>query len=374
MARPVALALLRRAQHVLFAALVAVGAVRSVAEGRHPVWCVVGAVLLAAWYGLGVVLARRSGDRTVAALWLVALTVGWVALSLLSADFVWVVFPLFLLFLQLLPLRVALVCVAGLTAVTVAAFAWHRGRVDVAAVLGPVIGAAVAVVITVVYRDLREQSLELAAARDRLAATERRAGVLAERERLAREIHDTVGQSLSGIIMLLRSGRPGAVETAVTAAKGALEDTRRLVRALTPAELDGASLPKALEGLVAEARDYGLAATLVVDGEPPRLPTPAAVALLRAAQSAVANVRQHAGASRVAVTLTVQPDAVSVDVADDGKGFDPADPSPAPTSGTGLGLAAMRDRLAEVGGRLIVESRPGAGTAVNATVPRQEEP
>lgn len=368
-----ALALLRRAQHVLFGALVVVGAARAVIDDRHALLCVVGALLLSGWYGLGVILARRSGERWVAALWLAVLTAGWIGLALLSVDFVWLVFPLFLLCLQLLPMRVALVCVVALTVGSAAIFTWNRGHLEVAALLGPLIGAAVSVVITVVYRDLLNQSLQLSAAQDRLAVTERHAGVLAERERLAREIHDTVGQSLSGIIMLLRSGRPGAVHTAVTAAKAALEDTRRLVRALTPAELDDASLPKALERLVTEARAYGLDATLVVDGEPPRLSTPAAVALLRAAQGAVANVRQHAGASRVTVTLTVQPGTVSVDVADDGKGFDPADPSPAPTSGTGLGLAATRDRLAEVGGRLIVESHPGAGTAVNATVPAEEQ-
>ncbi|MEV0644270.1 sensor histidine kinase [Phytomonospora sp. NPDC050363] len=385
-ARPVAFALLRRAQHVLFAALLLVGAVRSVAEGRPALPVLLGAAAVAAWYVAGAAVSRRSSDRRLAAWWLLGLAAGWAGLSLLSADFVWVVFPLFLLCLQMLPMRYALWCVVALTAAAILLVAVGRGGFGVAAALGPVIGAAVAVVITVVYRDLRRQNetrdrllAELTAARDRLAVSERRAGTLAERERLAREIHDTVAQSLASIVLVLRSARDAyrdapeparrQVDAALTAAGDALEDTRRLVRALAPAELDGGSLPDALRRLVAETSALGLDASLVVDGEPGLLPTPVAVALLRTVQGAVANVRAHADATRVAVTLTFQPTAVAVDVVDDGKGFDAARPSPDPATGTGMGLGAMRDRLAEVGGRLHVESEPGAGTAVNATVP-----
>lgn len=371
---------------MLFAALLLVGVVRTISHGGNAVAAIAGAAALAAWYLGGVVVSRRSSDRRLAAWWLLGLALGWTALSVLSADFVWVAFPLFLLCLQMLPLPVALWSVAGLTAVTVTTTSVHRGAFDVPAALGPTIGAAVAVVITVVYRDLRRQKetgdrllAELTAARDRLAVTERRAGTLAERERLAREIHDTVAQSLASIILVLRSARDAYVEApeparrqvdaALTSARDALEDTRRLVRALAPAELDGGSLPDALRRLVAETEALGLDATLVVDGEPGLLPTPLAVALLRTTQGALANVRAHSGATRVAVTLTFQPSAVAVDVVDDGKGFDPARPSPDPATGTGMGLAAMRDRLAEVGGKLLVESEPGVGTAVNATVP-----
>jgi signal transduction histidine kinase len=93
------------------------------------------------------------------------------------------------------------------------------------------------------------------------------------------------------------------------------------------------------------------------------------VALLRVAQGAVANVTTHAAAARVGVTLTFQPDAVSLDIVDDGRGFDPDDTTPSPTAGTGFGLRAMRSRLAEVGGTLVVESNPGNGTAISATIP-----
>ncbi|MGH8882554.1 MAG: sensor histidine kinase, partial [Stackebrandtia sp.] len=87
---------------------------------------------------------------------------------------------------------------------------------------------------------------------------------------------------------------------------------------------------------------------------------------LRTGQEALSNVR-HADAGRVEVTLTFLPDSVSLDIVDDGHGFDPLEPRTA--DGTGLGLNSMRRRLAEVGGRLVVESSPGEGTAIGASIP-----
>lgn len=385
--RPVALVLLRRAEHALFAALLVIGAVRAVLTGHHAVVAVGGAAAVAAWYLLGIVLARRRAPRAAALGWLLVLTAGCAALVVGSVDFVWLAFPLFLLYTQLLPLRAALPSVAVLTVGVIAALGVDRGVIDAAAVIGPIVGAAVAVVITVVYRDLRREAEararlvdELTAAQERLAATQRRAGTLAERERVARDIHDTVTQSLSSIVLVLRSAREGyadappaaraQLQTALDAARAALEDTRRLIRALTPAELVGRSLPEALRRLVAHRADLDV--QLVVDGDPYPLPTPVAVALLRAAQEGIANVSAHAGAGRVGLTLTFQPHAVSVDVVDDGKGFDPQRPG-GPTTGTGMGLDVMRSRLAEVGGTLVVESAPGLGTALGATVSMPEE-
>ena len=92
------------------------------------------------------------------------------------------------------------------------------------------------------------------------------------------------------------------------------------------------------------------------------------VALLRLSQGALANVRQHADASRVTVTLTYQDDAVVLDVVDDGRGFDPAAPR-VRNNGSGFGLRAMRERLSDLGGTLTIEASPGEGTAVGASVP-----
>ncbi|WP_238006107.1 sensor histidine kinase [Dactylosporangium sp. AC04546] len=384
--RPVALVLLRRSEHVLFVGLLMLGVAGAWRTGSRHWVLAAGAVGVASWYLVGMLLARRSRARWQAAGWLVVLTAGCAALAVGSVSFVWLAFPLFLLYTQLLPLAASVPAVALATVGTIAAIALDRGRLDAPAVVGPLVGAAIAVVITVVYRDLAEQVRqraelidELTAARDQLAAAERRAGVLAERERLAREIHDTITQSLTGIVLVLRTARdtdPAQVpalhaqlDTAITAARAALTDTRRLVRALTPAELASRSLPEALGRIVAD--QPGAGTRLHVEGEPVGLPTPVAVTLLRGAQEALANVRAHARARRVEVTLTFLPEAISLDVVDDGIGFDPALPV-GPSTGTGLGLAGLRARAAEVGGSIEVDSAPGRGTALNLTVPRGE--
>ncbi|WP_207123277.1 sensor histidine kinase [Actinocatenispora comari] len=427
--RPVALLLLRRSEHVLFVGLLALGAAGAAGHRGWPV-LLAGAILVAGWYAVGAVLARRRRTRGLAIGWLAVLVAGCAALAVGSASFVWLAFPLFLLGTQLLPLAASVPVVAALTAGTVVVIATDRGRWDAAAVVGPLVGALVAVMITVVYRDLAEQVRqraelidELTAAQDRLAASQRQAGVLAERERLAREIHDTVTQNLTSIVLVLRTARQSAtatgtgsavdhrdaagrsvtaatdrdaadatpaadrargrpapatdrqrdsslveqLDTAIGAARGALADTRRLVRDLTPAELAGASLPDALRRIVAE--QPGDRTHLHVEGDPGPLPTPVAVTLLRTGQEALANARAHAAADRIELTLTYLPDTVSLDVVDDGGGFDPARPLGA-TSGTGLGLAGMRARAEQVGGTLSVDTAPGRGTAVNLTVPR----
>lgn len=157
--------------------------------------------------------------------------------------------------------------------------------------------------------------------------------------------------------------------TALEAARSTLDDTRRMVRALAPAELVDRPLDKALQRILDTSSQLGLRTSFVVDGEPVPLPTSAAVALLRLGQGAVANVTTHAAATRVGVTLTFQPDSVSLDIVDDGRGFDPGESTPSATAGTGFGLRAMRSRLAEVGGTLVVESGPGTGTAISAAIP-----
>jgi signal transduction histidine kinase len=383
----VALVLLRRAEHVLFSGLLVLGTVRA-ATGDHAAVAVLVAVTVGAWYGLGVRWRRRAERRRwYAPLWLLVLTAGWVALIVISADYVWLAFALYLLALQALPAALTLVGVGLIAAAAIAAFVAHRGMVDVAAVLGPLIGAAVAVVMTRVYRGLREEAevrtrllQELTAAQDQLAAAERHAGGVAERERLAREIHDTVAQSLSSIILLLHAvarswqqAPPTSRErigTAITTAQTALEDTRRLVRALTPAQLAGQPLAEALRRLCDNTRALGLDARLTIDGQEYALPTPVEVTLLRVGQEALANVRTHAQAGHVTVTLTYLPDSVNLDVVDDGRGFDPEQaPVASPTAGTGLGLTAMRTRLNEVGGALAIESMPGHGTALSASIP-----
>lgn len=106
-----------------------------------------------------------------------------------------------------------------------------------------------------------------------------------------------------------------------------------------------------------------------MSGTPRVLPTPYEVALLRIAQSALANVVRHAGAGRAEITLTFMDTSVTLDVVDDGRGFDPSAASPAASDGGGFGLPAMRARAGTLGGLFTVESAPGQGTAVAVTLP-----
>ncbi|MFI0711470.1 sensor histidine kinase [Streptomyces inhibens] len=387
------LRVLRSCLHLMVAALLALAAVRAVVDHAPDAPAVIAtAVVLFALYAVGPALPRLRSSTSAAALWLAAVALVWLVLLALTPDGVWVAFPLFFVQLHLLPLRGALAAVAATTVVAVAGFGWHNHThaLTVGAVIGPVLGAAVAIAVVLGYQALYRESEqrrrlieELTAARGELAVAEHAAGVLAERERLAREIHDTLAQGLSSIQLLLRAAeraipeRPeaalGHVRQARTAAVDNLAEARRFVRALSPPDLEAGSLPAALERLCATtARTSSLAVHCQVSGAPTALPTPHEVALLRIAQSALANTVRHAAADRVELTLSYMDTEVALDVVDDGAGFVPAEvpaPGSAAVTGTGFGLAAMRARARALQGTLVVESAPGEGTAVAVTLP-----
>ncbi|WP_447008505.1 sensor histidine kinase [Saccharothrix isguenensis] len=194
----------------------------------------------------------------------------------------------------------------------------------------------------------------------------REAGVLDERQRLAREIHDTLAQGFTGIITQLQADEspPRHVETALRLARENLAEARRSVHALSPPALVGANLPDALAEVVTGWTDQtGVAASVHTTGAARALHPEVEVTLLRAAQEALANVAKHAAASRVGLTLSYMEDVVTLDVRDDGSGFDPA------VHTDGFGLIGMRQRVSRLAGALVVESEPGGGTAVSASVP-----
>ncbi|GGX26275.1 sensor histidine kinase [Streptomyces noursei] len=385
------LRVLRLCLHLMVAALLALAAVRAVADGRPTAPAVLAtAVVLLTLYVLGPVLPRVRSSSRAAGLWLAAVVAVWMVLLALTPDGVWLAFPLFFVQLHLLPLRWAVPAVAASTALAIAGFAWHTHSLSVGTVIGPVLGAAVAVAVVLGYQALYRESEqrrrlieELTEARSELAVAERAAGVLAERERLAREIHDTLAQGLSSIQLLLRAAeravpeRPetalGHIRQARTAAVDNLAEARRFVRALSPPDLEAGSLPAALERLcAATARTSGLVVHCQVSGVPAPLPTPHEVALLRIAQSALANTVQHAAAGRVELTLSYMDTEVALDVVDDGAGFLPAEvppPGSAAAGDSGFGLAAMRARARALQGTLAVESAPGEGTALAVTLP-----
>jgi len=213
---------------------------------------------------------------------------------------------------------------------------------------------------------------ELQETREQLAAVAAERGALAERERLSRDIHDTVAQGFTSIVMLLEAAEPmiGADDAAVRrhlelarqAARENLAETRSLVAALTPAGLADSTLVDAVRRIADRcAEEAKLTATLAVTGSPRRLASGSEVVLLRAAQESLANVRKHAGASRVELTLAYAREDTVLRVQDDGCGFEPA-------RAAGFGLNGMRARVEEAGGDLCVSSSPG-GTTVEVRVP-----
>lgn len=423
---------LRVALHVMFAFLLGFGLVRYLWTGTRvpdaaPAACAIAATaLLAAVYLAGTVWenrhARRAGrgetvpgsepgagpgagpegapsgvPRRWAGSWLAAVTLLWLCLVAISPDFVWVVFPLMFLFLHLYPHRTGLAAVVLLWAVSaLVPLAHGGGDYSAGAAVGPLLGAVLAVVISSTYRSLAAdaehhartaEALRLAQAE--LAERERRAGRAEERERLAREIHDTVAQGLSSILLVARAARAGLAagntrqvqRQLAVIEEGAgenLAQARRFVRDLA-AVSEGPGLPEALTVLCRRteaqeaARGQRLECSLRLEGrEATQLPEPVQTALLRGAQASLANVTAHAGAARAVLTLTVSAEEALLDVYDDGVGFDPAtleDPRAAGGSDSGYGLPGLRRRLQTLGGSLTVDSAPEEGTVIGMRLP-----
>jgi signal transduction histidine kinase len=261
-------------------------------------------------------------------------------------------------------------------------------------------------------RKLAATLAENAGLHQQLLTQAREAGVLDERQRMAREIHDTLAQGLTGIITQLQAaeqagpgnvnGREPAewhrhVKAAITLARESLGEARRSVHALRPEPLETARLGDALADVASRwSALHGIKVQVTTTGTARPLQPGAEFALLRTAQEALANVAKHAGASRVGLTLSYMDHDVALDVRDDGRGFDPVQlqdsaadrgdaashiagqnagdtPGRATAAGLtdsgGFGLIAMRQRIEGLNGTLQVESEPGAGTAVSACVP-----
>nr|WP_208407216.1 sensor histidine kinase [Amycolatopsis granulosa] len=374
--------------HLLVVGLLALAAGRAIADHRPQAGLIAAtAVACAVLSAAGPVLPRVRGSRRAAAVWLAAVGAFWLVLLALSADAVWVAFPLYFLQLHLLSRRAGLAAVAVTAVVAVAGYATHQGSFSAAMALGPALGAAVAVAVVWGYQALYRESEqrrrlieELTATRADLAGAQHAAGVLAERERLAREIHDTLAQGLSSIQLLLLAAARALprkpenaaryVDQARQAAVDNLAEARRFVAALAPPALEGTTLAGALERLcTTTSTRHRLTARFHLTGEPVPLATAHEVALLRVAQSALANAVRHAEAATAEVTLSYLGDHVAVDIVDDGRGFDPDQlPATDPEAG-GFGLAAMRARVHALGGILTVESAPGHGTALAAQLP-----
>lgn len=430
----VILRVLRVSLHSGFAVLLLVAVVRLFGTGlQGSGWLALGlALILAAVYVLGTVLEKRHSTvpsqfdpRPYSHLWLASVCLLWLLLIWASADFAWLAFPLFFLQLQVLPLRLALPAIALSTVLVIVALWFHNSGADGGAlqlpmVLGPAFGAAFAVVTGLAYRALyleaekqRLAAEELRRTRAELARSQHDAGTLAERARLAREIHDTLAQGFSSIVLMGRSAEEflddGDTDTArdrlrtvQETASANLAEARNFVRGLQPPALaedteeksgkapveTSARIPpedplvNSLRRLCgkteteAAARGTRLRCRFDLEGAPVELPNPYRTTLLRAAQASLANVWVHAGAGTAVVTLSFLGSEVAMDVYDDGSGFDPSavtDPAGRP-DGSGYGLRSLQDRVAALHGSLDIESAPGEGTVVAIRLPLADSP
>jgi len=380
---------LRTGLHVLFFALTGLVIARAVFDpSESSAFAIVLALIVGGTYASGLLLTRLPrGRRMTSLIWLALLSVEWLGLLWVSADAAYLVFPLFFLFLHLLGRWAGSVAILAATIVAVCALGIHGGW-SVGGVVGPFVGAGVALLIGLGYQALAREAQqrealvsELLATRGQLAAQEHESGVLAERARLAREIHDTLAQGLSSIQMLLHAAeradaaRPGIehIRLARETAAANLVEARRFIRELTPPQLDDQTLGGALRRLArTQWATQGLDVQVRVS-DTIVLPMHLQTALLRITQGAIANVIQHAHATTATVSIGIENDRLRFTVEDDGTGFD----AELPASGTAeksdsFGLRATAERVQQLGGRLEIDAASGRGTTLTVDLPLTE--
>ena len=358
------LTFLRVSLHVLVAVLLLVG----IASSRWNPLAICMAVPFAVLYMAGTV-AYNEGKRFPRAAmytWLAAVLALWVVMALHAAEFVWLEFPLVILVSVVLPTWSGIAVAALLLAFTLSVTAPGAG---IGGVVGPLLGTVLALLIYHSYRALRAEAdhykhlaYELQATHMELAAAEHASGVLEERARLSREVHDTIAQGLSSIVLLGRTldkqiTEPGAkqiLDTIRATAADNLAEARRFVAVNAgPAE----PLPRWLEALARGAlgRQEALGQRLTGDLTVAGFPEPAAGVIERVVREGLSNIVRHAGATRAVVTVEQLGDVATVDVFDNGRGI---------TGPEGYGLRGLRARVAEVGGTLSVE-----GNVLAASIP-----
>lgn len=372
----------RQLPHLVFLAVVVGTLARLITVHTWLCWAVAPPiVVLALVYVGGLMRWDRLGTRGRPA-WLGLLLllwgcVCWILPADLTTGYVWLAVPLAVVAQRMPGRRLPLAALWVTTVVLVATLVRIRGGFDLELVAPP----TAAVWATVALHRTQDRLMrELTATRGELATRQREAGRLAERARLARDLHDTLAQEIAGSRMLLQAAerdwdrRPDAARRQVRAVVDALgthlAETRGIIHDLTPPGLERDGLETALHELCAraDAAPGAPAVSVSTRGEPCTVPDDRAVALLRVTRGLLANACEHARASHVRVTLQHADGAVAVEVSDDGRGFDPATALPG-KDGRGFGLAAARERLAELEGTLTVDGVPGHGTRARATLP-----
>ena len=381
----------RQIPHLLFFLVVGAALARLARLNISLCWDIVTVSgLLAVTYAAGLALRPRLGRRARYA-WVAVLLLLWAILVLLTPPpltgaYVWCAVPLACVTLYTLGDRAAGVALAAITVLLVGQLTRSAGGFDPEMVLIPVaaVWGTVALYRTQQRNVAERQRLveELRSTRDVLADERHRSGALEERARIARDLHDTLAQELSGSLMLLQAAerdweeRPEVARTRVRAVADGLDaglaETRRIIQDLAPPTVTEDGLAASLRLLCARTQQLGGAGPVrfhTVGTAALGLDEQAATTFFRVAQSTLANVREHAHASSVSVTLRHLADRVELEVCDDGVGFDPARLGGSVRSGRGFGLPSARERLRREGGDLAVDSAPGRGTRIRASVP-----
>jgi len=345
---------------------------------RTEIWMVAASAALAGWLPLWVGWQPRdpsgAGPVTISLAVVGSLLLG--RLVAWDMGFAIVTLTMIAQYFTRLPLPVAVLC--GLPAAYGSEYS-HRLAVLVDPNVFPwwlaILRLVALTAVGISFKLLVVQGQERARLQASLASAERKTGMLEERQRLAREIHDTLAQGFAGIVVhleraeqidpLLQSPAKPHLDLARSVAREGLEEARRMLAALRPEILTQRALPEALSRVCENwSRRTGVAANLSITGAPAPMHPDIELTVLRGVQEALANVARHAAARTAAVTLSYMEDVLVLDVQDDGQGF-----TPSGTGGNGFGLTGMRERAESLQGSVSIESLPGEGTTVSMTLP-----
>ncbi|MGB7342379.1 MAG: sensor histidine kinase [Phototrophicaceae bacterium] len=349
-------------------------------------------LLMVVWHGIGMALAYRnlvSWEKNPTARFIVLLgdIVLWFILVTISPTFYIILFGLFIQVFRHLPLRYATITALILTGLMI--FEQMMDSGEILSITNPnswlfAIGGIGSILVGIWISAIIDQSTQrrelidrLEEAQSELADAKRREGILEERQRLAREIHDTLAQGFTSIVMHLEAAEQALpddlnvlqkhLNQARSTARGSLDQARRVVQDLRPDLLDGKSLQDAIQRTAQRWQaETDISVSVQITGEETSSPSVIDVTLLRAMQEALNNVRKHAQATEVRVTLSYMSDMIMLDIQDNGVGLDGAEPS---RFSGGYGIQAMRERVAQCGGTVILESDLGEGTTVTVSVP-----
>lgn len=387
---PQILRAMRVTLHVAFAVMLGVGVVRFIVTfDQHPAvltMILILTLMLAGLYLVGTVAEmqhskhpERFNPVPLRSWWLAAILILWAGLMLSSMSFAWVSFPLFFIVLHAYRPYVAAPVIMVML-FTILASSYRHGVFNTGYLLGPTIGACVATVVSILYQELRKEAEamgsayeELQRAQTQISLSQHRAGRLAEREKLAADVHDTLSQGFTSILLLSRSLEPH-VDTSGRDTLHLIEDTAQnnLQQArefLHGSPLGTSDLHPTLRAECHAVERASAAVGAEIDckfeatGEPYPLAPEVEQTLIRATQSLLSNVSFHSRCTRAKVTLAYWNSHVSLDVVDNGVGF---------AGAYGYGLRALTERVASVRGQLTVETAVGEGCSVHIVIPVEE--